>query len=89
LWRLVWYDQEPGFHNVIRGNLIYDNMNEVGVHSDGNGIIIDNSGDNPPPTLIENNIVFDNGGKGIQVYSAGNVTIRNNSCYHNSKDPAL
>jgi hypothetical protein len=36
-------------------------------------------------TLVEGNLCFDNGGKGIQVYLAKKVTVRNNTCYWNTK----
>ena len=56
-------DDRPGFHNVIRGNVVYDNMNvhvddsvshSDGHTTDGNGIILDDfdhvqSGSKAPP----------------------------------------
>lgn len=39
------------------------------------------------PGLIENNIVYGNGGAGIRVYATDNILIRNNTAYHNSTDP--
>lgn len=64
--------------------------------TDGNGIIVDDyratqkianalgqAGGFRSGTLIENNLCFNNGGKGINVYKSDNVTIRNNTCYHN------
>ena len=38
------------------------------------------------PTLVENNLVYSNGGKGIQIQLSDNVTIRNNTAYHNNLD---
>jgi parallel beta-helix repeat protein len=40
-------------------------------------------------TLVENNIVFDNGGRGITVFLSDHVIVRNNTCYHNLKDMNL
>lgn len=86
----------PGFRIVIRGNISHDNLErEVpGDHTDGNGIIIDDlrsfqSGGPgyPFPTLVENNLVYSNGGKGIQVTWSDNVTVRNNTSWHNNLDP--
>ena len=40
-------------------------------------------------TLIENNVVFDNGGRGIQIFKSDHVLVRNNTSYHNVKDPNI
>lgn len=39
------------------------------------------------PALIENNLVYRNGGAGITVYATDNVTVRNNTAWHNGLDP--
>jgi hypothetical protein len=67
------------------------------VPTDGNGIILDDFnntqsfGDEPNPyepftaeTIVENNLVFSNGGAGIKTFEVENVTIRNNTSYHNN-----
>ena len=67
------------------------------VPTDGNGIILDDFnntqslGSTPnttPPyiaeTVVENNLVFSNGGAGIKTFEVENVTIRNNTSYHNN-----
>ena len=60
----------------MRNNISHDNMTRIaGEHTDGNGIIIDYFNQpwdaNPVPykypTLVENNLVYENGGKGIHV----------------------
>ncbi len=63
--------------------------------TDGNGIIIDdflNTQNKVPAldkrpyrgrTLIENNIVYGNGGRGINVYSTNHVDVVNNTLYKN------
>ena len=107
IYQAVNFDHAEGVHNVIRGNLVYDNMDMIvdnkitqsgGKTTDGNGIIFDDSrhsqgGLHDPPydglTLIENNIVFDNGGRGIHVFFSDHVVVRNNTSYHNVKDPNL
>jgi parallel beta-helix repeat protein len=89
LWDLGQYDDAPGYHNIIRGNLIYDNIELFGPeysHSDANGIIIDQCYANPP-VLIENNVIFNNGGRCIDVYESSNTTIVHNTCYQNLADP--
>jgi hypothetical protein len=86
-----------GFRNIVRNNVCYNNIeiSTSGDHTDGNGIIIDDfnntQGGGEPggylyPTLVENNLCFDNGSKGIQVTWSNLVTIRNNTCFHNNKD---
>ena len=65
-------------------------------HSDGNGIIIDDlrhtqnpgaAGSYPYKTLVENNVCYFNGGKGIHVFLSENVVVRNNTCCFNNRDP--
>ncbi|WP_414755192.1 choice-of-anchor Q domain-containing protein [Anabaena sp. CCY 9910] len=99
------FDDAPGFHNIIRGNISYANENKVTLSwggrsfvTDGNGIIIDDfrqtQSQRPRPrytpwTLIENNIVFNNGGRGIHVYESDNVVVRNNTAFKNLRSGNL
>ncbi|WP_374301818.1 DUF4082 domain-containing protein [Paracoccus sp. (in: a-proteobacteria)] len=84
----------PGFRTIVRNNVSYDNVTERGAHTDGNGIIIDDfnstqTSGHPKynfPTLVENNLVYSNGGKGIAVHWSDNVTVRNNTSWHNNLD---
>lgn len=86
-------------NNIAYGNHVtFDcasNGKTSACHTDGNGIIIDdfhnsqtagNAINYAPATLVENNLVFNNGGAGIQVYLSDNVTVRNNTAYFNSTD---
>ena len=65
-----------------------------GQHSDANGIIIDDfrhtqQGGHPAyayNTLVENNVCYLNGAKGIHVFFSDLVTVRNNSCWRNNLD---
>lgn len=90
------YDNQPGFHNIIRNNISYSNENKLpqenGKVTDGNGIIIDDfrhtQGQTRSPkytnwTLVENNLVFDNGGRGIHIFQSDNVIVRNNTSLRN------
>ncbi len=106
LYQAVDFDNKPGFHNVIRGNVSYSNENkrpqdgkqEV---TDGNGIIIDDFRHTQTQkdkrayskyrasTLVENNIVFDNGGRGIHIFQSDKVVVRNNTAFHNLKSSNL
>jgi parallel beta-helix repeat protein len=82
------------FRNIIRGNVCRDNWTRTGAHTDGNGIIIDDfqhtqTGGFPNythRTLVENNLCYANGGKGIQVTWSDNVTVRRNTAHMNNLD---
>jgi parallel beta-helix repeat protein len=80
----------------------YSNVDEPGKRSitDGNGIIIDDSRNSQTfgggsgdvykgRTFVANNIVYENGGRGIHVFSSDNVNILNNTTYKNSFSPAI
>jgi hypothetical protein len=80
------------FHSIIRRNTIYHNYDGTGGdndtdadHSEGHGIIIDRGGD-MPPLLIENNVIFDNGGACIVPLATHNLWIVGNTCYRNGTD---
>jgi serralysin len=87
-----------GFRIVVRNNIFHHNKTITGkAHTDGNGMILDdynchhscNAAGQVPykfKTLVENNISYSNGGKGIQVAFSSNATIRNNTAWHNSTD---
>jgi parallel beta-helix repeat protein len=101
------FDTAPGFHNIIRRNISYANLNIIvdekiskssGKTTDGNGIIVDDFrqtqyGTAIPPytgqTLIENNVVFGNGGRGIHIFLSDNVVVRNNTIFQNLEDTNL
>ena len=86
----------PGFRTIIRDNVTHDNVTYGGQHTDGNGIIIDDFQSTQTsgypnytyPTLVENNIAYGNGGKGIQVTWSDYVTVSGNTAYHNNVDNA-
>jgi parallel beta-helix repeat protein len=94
-------DNNTGFKNFITGNTCYRNENYipffvVGSITDGNGIIIDdgrNTQNNSTlgkylgGTYIANNLVFDNGGRGIHCFESDNVLVINNTSYQNCKSP--
>jgi len=82
-------DHAPGPHNIISYNVSYNNANPPG-GTDGNGIIFDDGNHTQSdhrayrePTLIEENIVYGNGGAGINIYQSSNVIVRNNTAYWN------
>jgi parallel beta-helix repeat protein len=97
----VWHAQNKGkgagpdgYHARIIGNRVYGNENKVNsqhknytVKTDGNGIIIDSNVETgySGRTLIANNVVFDNGGRGIIVWQSNKVDIVFNTSYHNGR----
>ena len=82
----AWYDNAPGFHNIIAGNVISGAFDNSSYHSDGNGIIVDGCG-NTPPVLIVNNVTYENGGRGICTLSnSGQIWVVNNTAYRNGLD---
>jgi len=95
-WVPVACDQNSGFHNIIADNISFSNkVVYIGnlAHTDGEGIIMDSFrdaggryGPYEYPSLIENNLVFGNGGGGIEIYNSDYVTVRNNTAYQNFLD---
>lgn len=94
IWQPRAADRAPGPHIVIRRNISYGNENRVPGKkaTDGNGVIIDDTRNKQMgskagpflfPTLIEDNLVFANGGSGVRVLLSDNVTIRRNTSYMN------
>ncbi|HEY9825639.1 MAG TPA: right-handed parallel beta-helix repeat-containing protein [Stenomitos sp.] len=65
--------------------------------SDGNGIIVDDNRNSQSfidkvcsrpyggQVLVENNLSYDNGGRGIHIYSSDNVLVRYNTVYQNAR----
>jgi len=87
------------WHIIIAGNISRDNgeiyaCDTPGCHTDGNGIIIDKTlnvdrKDGVPYTggvLVAGNLVYGNGGAGIQVFLSQKVTVANNTVYGNHLD---
>ena len=102
MWHSADHGQAPdadGYHDRIVGNIVYRNENkvfsrwspDVDLISDGNGIIIDQSQETgfTGRTLVANNVVFDNGGRGIMVHEAARVDIMFNTTYHNGRTADL
>ncbi len=97
LWN---FDNSTGFRNIIRNNLVYNNKMLVPwidapcAITDGNGIIVDDgrntqngstNGIYNGRTLIENNIVYNNGGRGIHIFESDKVDVLNNTVYNNGE----
>ena len=91
---------QQAFRNLVRNNVCYENMATSlpgnPPHSDGNGIIVDDllnsqsrhkAGSYPFRTLVENNVAYRNGGRGVHIFLSENVLVRNNTCCYNNRDP--
>jgi serralysin len=93
-WAPLNADNNPGFHNIISNNISFNNSEGAdgrNPHTEGHGIILDNFrlDGYTGATLIENNLIYGNGGQGIALYYSNNVTIRNNTAFDNVRDPLL
>jgi parallel beta-helix repeat protein len=57
--------------------------------SDGSGIIIDINAETSYKgrTLVANNVIYNNGGRGVTINQSGNVTVTDNTIYYNNQDP--
>ena len=96
-------DSSTAIKNFVIGNTCYRNEEYIpfvfaGSITDGNGIIIDDGrntqngstlGVYMGQTYVANNLVFDNGGRGIHGYLSDNVIVVNNTCYKNCQSPSV
>ena len=99
IWQPWAVDDAPGYHIIVRNNRSFGNItitkNSRGRNTDGTGIIIDRTWDSkdgqsyPHRTLVENNLVYDNGGSGIHLYRSSHVDIINNTSYHNRHNEGI
>jgi hypothetical protein len=90
-------DNSTAIKNFILDNTVYDNKelvpeNGTGAITDGEGIIIDDNSNSQTNgvqytggTLVENNVVYDNGSEGIQVGNSSNVDVLYNTTYENGQ----
>jgi hypothetical protein len=89
-----FYDSYAGFHNIIANNIISGQYDGSDKHTDGKGIILDLSANrtsgignaHTPPALIINNVVYQNGGQCITLFTVSNAWVVNNTCYKNNLD---
>ncbi|AEV87098.1 hypothetical protein ACWT_6081 [Actinoplanes sp. SE50] len=97
-------DGTTGAKLVVHGNVVRDNASFVKCGcsgfktiTDGGGIIVD-SFDNRDAriktpyqgrTLVENNLSYDNGARGINVFRSAHVDVVNNTVYHNGAQPSI
>ncbi len=104
LWEAWNSDRNTGHKMIVRGNVTRDNGSFVKCGcsdfteiTDGNGIIVD-SFDNRDAkikipyrgrTLVENNIAYDNGARGINIFRSDHVDVVNNTVHHNGRQPSI
>jgi parallel beta-helix repeat protein len=98
IYQLHAADSAPGFHNFVRFNVARFNAEgpTIPEHTDGNGIIIDDANNTQAgptqsvpyrfQTLVEGNLAYGNGGKGIHIVWSNYVTARDNTLYKNNLD---
>lgn len=93
LWENTNYDVAAGYHMIVINNISYSNIDRAPVKgkpytTDGEGIILDNNTATSytGAILVAANAVFNNGGRGIEVYHTNNVDIINNTSYGNATD---
>jgi hypothetical protein len=101
LWEAQSVDDSSGwngFHIIVRNNISYQNAEwDLSDPTDGEGILLDTF-DYADPTygttpyaqhsLVENNVVWGNGGRGIEASGVGPtsyVTFRNNTVFDNNR----
>lgn len=76
----------------------FSNQDDPGqrVITDGNGVIVDDGRNTQSfvgdasvaykgTTVIENNLIYDNGGRAVNIYSSDNVVVRYNTTYRNAR----
>lgn len=87
-------DSSTGYRQIVRGNIVSGVQNlypckcfGFAQQTDGNGIIIDsqNKFGYTGKTLISNNIVFSNGGRGIHMLNSSNIDVFFNTASLNSQ----
>jgi parallel beta-helix repeat protein len=100
IFQAVSSDSSTRTKIVVQNNRIWDNENlcvyyRDGKITDGNGIIVDVCNDEPGNSnyvgrmCLRNNVIYDNGGAGINVNRSDNVDVYNNTCYLNVRSPYL
>jgi serralysin len=94
-------DTNTGIKMQVIGNTVFNNTNipncstaqclATAADTDGNGIILDRNESPGTPYggafRVANNVVYQNGGRGIYVYRTANATVTDNSLYENNQDP--
>src|SRR5579871_1321039 len=80
VYKSVNSDTKAGAHDIISGNVSYNNAQlvpsaGVGTVTDGEGIILDTNTNYTGQILVQNNTTYNNGGPGIESYLTANAVI--------------
>jgi Bacterial Ig-like domain/Protein of unknown function (DUF642) len=81
-------DTNPGVHDIISGNISYNNQELVpeyraGAITDGEGIILDTNPGFVGQILVQGNTTYGNSGPGIESFLTDNAVITGNTAYGN------
>jgi len=84
----VNFDTNPGVHDIISGNISYNNQELVpeyraGAITDGEGIILDTNSGFVGQILVQGNTTYGNSGPGIESFLTDNAIITGNTAYGN------
>ncbi len=98
----VWIRRNVSYANRNRIPFYFSDVDNPAarVITDGNGIIVDDGrntqsfGGVPSTpyigrTLVENNVVYGNGGRGVNVFSSDHVDVRFNTSFHNARSRSI
>jgi len=79
---------DKGFHIAVINNIIAGNSDGSATGTEGNGILIDGTGDKKAPILVANNLVYMNAGQGIVLGQTKDAWVVNNTAYKNGLNQA-
>ena len=87
-------DTNSGVHDIISGNVSYNNQNLVqenysGAITDGEGIILDTNPGFVGEILVQGNTTYGNSGPGIESFLTDNVVITNNTTHGDLQNATL
>jgi serralysin len=92
-YNITGNNSDNGFRIIVRDNVSYGNEWKYGPRTDANGISLDDFRNTQLPlppykgkSLVEDNIVYSNSGRGVHLTWTDNTTVRNNISAHNSAD---
>src|ERR1700730_6611505 len=86
-------DTNPGVHDIISGNISYNNQELVpeyraGAITDGEGIILDTNPGFVGQILVQGNTTYGNSGPGIESFLTDNAVITGNTTYGDLTNPS-
>jgi hypothetical protein len=87
-------DTNPGVHDIVSGNISYNNQELVPVFgvgriTDGEGIILDTNPGFVGTIMVQGNTTHGNSGPGIESFKTNNAIINGNTAYNDLTNPSL